>query len=74
MCLLLGVADYCCDDIAVELQMGFQDVHFLTSSASFYATCLKTCGGGEGLGSSVCLRTVVGGRQGHAPCEIFFIQ
>ena len=30
-----------------------------------------TCDRGEGLGTATCFMTVVGGRQGHAPCEIF---
>ena len=54
--------------------MGFQDVHFLPSSASLFATCLKTCGGGEGLGSTTCLRTVVGSKQWYAPCKILLLQ
>ena len=54
--------------------MGFQDVAFLLSRASFYNTCLNICGRGEGLRTTACLRTVVGGKQGHAPCEILSLQ
>ena len=54
--------------------MGFQDVVFLPSKPSFNTTFLKTCGRGECLGSTTCLRTVVGGWQGHAPCKILSLQ
>ena len=40
--------------------------------ASFYATCLISCDKGESLGTATCHRTVVEGKQGHAPCKILF--
>ena len=30
---------------------------------------LKDCGRGECLGTTACIRTVVGGKYGHAPCS-----
>ena len=47
--------------------MSFQDVVFLPPRASFSTTFLKHCGGGEGLMTTTSLKTVVGGKQGHAP-------
>ena len=38
------------------------------------ATFLKNCGRGECLGTTKCARTVVGGKQGHAPCKILLPQ
>ena len=32
--------------------------------------CHKNFHGGESLGTTTCLKTVVRGKQGHAPCEI----
>ena len=54
--------------------MGYQDVAFLPSRASFSTTFLKNCGRGESLGTTTFLKTVVGGRQGHAPCEVLLLQ
>ena len=39
--------------------MGFSDVVFLLSRDRVSTTCLKTCSGGEGLGTTSCLKTVV---------------
>ena len=50
--------------------MGSQDVALLPSRASFSTTFLTNCGRCEGLGINTCLKTVVGGQQGHAPCKI----
>ena len=50
--------------------MGFQDVAFLPYQASFSTTFMKNCGRGECLGTTVCVKTAVRGKQGHAPCEI----
>ena len=38
--------------------------------ATFSTTFLKNCGRGESLKTTTCVKTVVGGKQGHAPCEI----
>ena len=52
-----------------ELLVGFQDVAFLPSLACFFPTTfLEYCGRGEFLGTTTCFKTVVGGKQGHAPC------
>ena len=51
--------------------MGFQAVAFLPSRASFSATFLMSCAG-ECFGSTTC--HVVGGRQGHAPCNILLLK
>ena len=53
--------------------MGFQDVAFLSSRASCFTTFLKYCGRRIGLGTTTCLKTVVGGKQGHAPCKILLL-
>ena len=54
--------------------MGFQDVVFLPLCASFYTTFLKNCGRCESLVTTTCLKTVVVGKQGHAPCKILLLQ
>ena len=43
-----------------ELQMGFQHVASQPSRASFYATFLKDSRRGKDLGTTTCLKTVVG--------------
>ena len=53
--------------------MGFHDVVLLPSRASFSTTFLKNCGRGESLVTTTCHKTVVGGRQGHAPCRILLL-
>ena len=50
--------------------MDFQDVVFLPSQATFYTTFLTNCGRGESPGTTTRLKTVVGGKQGHAPCRM----
>ena len=57
-----------------ELLMAVQDVASLPSEASFSATFLKHCGRGESLGTTTCLRTVVGGKHRHASCKILLLQ
>ena len=54
-----------------ELLMGFQDVVFLPSLASFSSTFLIVV---EKLGTTTCLKTVTGGKQGHAACKTLLIQ
>ena len=55
--------------------MGFLDVAFLPpSQASISTTFRNSCGGDESLGTATCLKTVVGGRQGHAPCKGLSLQ
>ena len=54
--------------------MGFQHVALQPSQASIYTTFLKKCGRGYGLGTTMYPRTVVGGKQAHAPCKIFFLR
>ena len=51
--------------------MSFQNIAFLFSRVSFCITFLKNYGKGYGFGTAICLKTVVGGKQGHAPCRIF---
>ena len=57
-----------------SLLKGFQDVAFLSSWVSFPAIFLTNSGKGEGLRTTTYLKTVVGGRQGHAPCKILLLQ
>ena len=54
--------------------MGFQDVAFLSSRASFSTTFLKNHTRGENLGITICLKTVVGGKQVYDPCEMLWLQ
>ena len=54
--------------------MGFQDVAFLPSQASFHTTFLKNCGRSESLMTATYLKTMVVGRHGHTPCKIFLLQ
>ena len=54
--------------------MSFQDVAFLPSKASFSSTFLRNNGRGEGFCITRCAKTVVGGKQGHAPCRILLLQ
>ena len=54
--------------------MGFQDVVFLSSIASFSTTFLKNCDGGKGHGTTTCLEIVVVGKQGHVSCKILLHQ
>ena len=54
--------------------MSFQDVAFLPSRNSFSTTFVKNCGRGGSLRITTCLITVVGGKQGRAPCNIFLLQ
>ena len=46
--------------------MGFLDVAFLPSSASFITTSHRHSGRCEGIGTTTCLKTVVGAKQWHA--------
>ena len=48
--------------------MGFQDVSYLPSPASFYTTSPKYCGRGKGCGTVTCLTAVVAG-MGMLPIE-----
>ena len=40
----------------------------------FSATFLENCGRDESLATTVCLITVIWGKQGHATCRIFLLQ
>ena len=53
-----------------ELLMRLQEVVFQPFRVSFSTTFLKQCGRGESLGTTTCLRYVVGGKQGYAACQI----
>ena len=53
--------------------MGFQDLEFLPSHASFYNTFLKNCGSGSGLSATTFLSTVIGGKRRHALCIIILL-
>ena len=51
--------------------MSFQDCYL---PELVYATYLKKTGRGKGLGTATCLKTVVVGKEGHAPCNILWLQ
>ena len=53
--------------------MSFLDVAFLPSQGSFSTTFIKNCDRGENLWITAYLKTVVGGKQGHAPCKILLL-
>ena len=59
------------DVLVVELQIVFQDLLFQPSEASFYTTFLKNCG--IGLGTATCPKTVVGGNQADATCNVLWL-
>ena len=50
-----------------ELFIGFQDVAFLPSQASFSTTFLINRSRGEDLGTIACVKTVVGVSKGMLP-------
>ena len=52
--------------------MGFQDVAFLPSPASFPTLFLNNSGSGESL-VTTCPIYVGGGKQGHVPCKILLL-
>ena len=54
--------------------MGFQDVEFLPPGASFTPHFIKNSGRGESLRTATCSKTVVGGKQGQAPCRILSLK
>ena len=54
--------------------MGFPDIAFLPSQATFSSTCIKNCCRGEWLRITTCFRAVVGARQRYAPCKILLLQ
>ena len=57
-----------------ELLMGVTGCTVPAIQSLFSTTFLKNCGRGEGLGTTTCPITVIGGRQGHAPSEILLPQ
>ena len=58
----------------LELLVCFHDVAFLPSRASFSTAFLSTISRGKSLKTITCLKTVLGGNQGHAPCKILSLQ
>ena len=55
--------------------MGFYGLAFLPTQPAFYDTFLNdNDGGGYDLRIATCLRIVVWGEYGHAPCKISSLQ
>ena len=54
--------------------MGIQDVTWLQSRACSSSIFLNNCGISENLEATTCLKTVVGGNQGHASCKTPLLQ
>ena len=54
----------------MELQVGFQDVAFLSSRANFSTTFLQSYGIGESLRTAVCLRIIFDCKEVYAHCKI----
>ena len=50
--------------------MGFQDAALMPKGTSFSSAFRKNCNKGECLGATICPKTVVRDKQGHAPCKI----
>ena len=53
-----------------KFQVGFHDIALLYSRTRYYTTFLGNNSRGERLGTTTCLGTVVGCKQGHAPCKV----
>ena len=51
--------------------MGYKDVAFLPSRASFSTTFLKICGRGENLWTAACHKAVEGLSKDMLPCKHF---
>ena len=47
-----------------------RETHNESSGCSISTTFHKNCGRDESLRTTTFLKTVVGGKQGHAPCKI----
>ena len=70
--MLMSVSIYLCEASWVgELLVGFQDVAFLPSELLFLPHFLENCGRGESLGTTTCLKTVVGVSKGMLPVKYF---
>ena len=54
--------------------MGFNDVASMPSQSSFSTTVPKSCDRSESLRITTCSKTVVAGKQGHAPCILLLLQ
>ena len=57
----------------MELVISFPDVTFLALRAGFSTAFLNNCDRNESLGTTACLRTVVGCKLGHVTCEILYL-
>ena len=74
-CFLLGFVMSMCVNIYC---LGREALNYFTRCSVpilqklFYTTLLKNCGTGEGLYIATCPESVVGGKQGHAHCQILF--
>ena len=55
-------------------QMSIHYVSFLPSSANFCTAFIKNSDTSESLEIDICLRIVIGGKQGHAPSKIHSLQ
>ena len=54
-----------------ELIIGFRNVAFLPSEASFYETFLKNSSRGKVFGTAICLKTLVAVSKGMLPVKSF---
>ena len=54
-----------------NILIGFWDVTFLPTRACFSTTFLNNCGRGESIGTTTCLKTVVGVGKCMIPVEYF---
>ena len=54
--------------------MSFQDVVLLSSRASFHTTFLRQYDKCESLGTTTCIKTVVGVSKGMLPVKYFHLQ
>ena len=59
-------------DVLIGYRHMAMAIAFLPSQGSVSTIFLKNCG--EGLRTTTCLITVVGGKQGHVTCEMLLHQ
>ena len=61
---------YCCVIKCKDLLHLIEFIPLLVFSTTF----LTNCGRSESLETTTCPKTVVGGKQGYAPCKVFLLQ
>ena len=70
VCILFTFSFY---RLVRQFLMGFQAMAFLSSQTSFYTTFIEHCGRCDSHRTTTCLKTVVGGKQGHATYKVLLL-